>query len=48
VALGLVASGDKPKVRIDPGICNGCGICSQQCKFDAISHRLAGGTDGNI
>jgi indolepyruvate ferredoxin oxidoreductase alpha subunit len=38
VALGLTASGDdKPKVRIDPNICNGCGVCSQLCKFDAMS-----------
>lgn len=38
VALGLTAAGDdKPKVRIDPNICNGCGVCSQLCKFDAMS-----------
>ena len=37
VALGLTATGDKPKVRIDPNICNGCGVCSQHCKFDAMS-----------
>ena len=48
VALGLVPSGDKQKVRIDPAICNGCGICSQQCKFDAISLGKTGETDGNI
>jgi indolepyruvate ferredoxin oxidoreductase alpha subunit len=37
VALGLVPSGDKMKVQIDPNICNGCGVCSQVCKFDAMS-----------
>ena len=38
VALGLTASGDKPKVAIDPNICNGCGVCTQLCKFDAMSN----------
>ncbi|TWJ14176.1 thiamine pyrophosphate-dependent enzyme [Geobacter argillaceus] len=37
VALGLRDCGDKPKVAIDPNICNGCGVCSQLCKFDAMS-----------
>jgi indolepyruvate ferredoxin oxidoreductase, alpha subunit len=37
VALGLTATGDKPKVRIDPNICNGCSVCAQLCKFNAIS-----------
>ena len=37
VALGLTATGDKPKVRIDPNICNGCDVCAQLCKFNAIS-----------
>ena len=39
VALGLVPFGDKQKVQIDPNICNGCGVCSQVCKFDAMSVR---------
>ncbi len=37
VALGLTSSGEKPKVQVDPNICNGCGVCSQLCKFDAMS-----------
>jgi indolepyruvate ferredoxin oxidoreductase, alpha subunit len=37
VALGLTADGEKPKVKIDPNVCNGCGVCSQLCKFDAMS-----------
>jgi indolepyruvate ferredoxin oxidoreductase alpha subunit len=37
VALGLVPAGDKMKVQIDPNICNGCGVCAQMCKFDAMS-----------
>jgi len=37
VALGLAPSGDKMKVQVDPNICNGCGVCAQLCKFDAMS-----------
>jgi indolepyruvate ferredoxin oxidoreductase alpha subunit len=37
VALGLVPAGGKMKVQIDPNICNGCGVCAQVCKFDAMS-----------
>jgi indolepyruvate ferredoxin oxidoreductase alpha subunit len=37
VALGLVPDGDKMKVQIDPNICNGCGVCGQVCRFDAMS-----------
>ncbi|MCM2359510.1 MAG: indolepyruvate ferredoxin oxidoreductase subunit alpha [Geobacteraceae bacterium] len=37
VALGMVPAGDKMKVQIDPNICNGCGVCAQLCKFDAMS-----------
>ena len=37
VALGLTATGEKPKVSIDPNICNGCSVCAQLCKFNAIS-----------
>ena len=38
MALNLTvdASGDR-KVEIDPSLCNGCGICAQLCKEDAIS-----------
>jgi len=37
MALGLTADGgDKPKVRVDPNVCNGCGVCKQMCKFDAM------------
>jgi TPP-dependent indolepyruvate ferredoxin oxidoreductase alpha subunit len=37
MALNLVvdAQGDR-KVEIDPALCNGCGICAQLCKEDAI------------
>ncbi len=37
MALGLTADGDKPKVRVDPNVCNGCGVCKQMCKFDAMT-----------
>jgi indolepyruvate ferredoxin oxidoreductase alpha subunit len=39
VALGLkpASAGEKQKVQIDPNICDGCGVCSQLCKFDAIA-----------
>ena len=23
-------------MAIDPAVCNGCGVCSQLCKYDAI------------
>ena len=38
MALNLTvdASGDR-KVEIDPAQCNGCGICAQLCKEDAIN-----------
>jgi indolepyruvate ferredoxin oxidoreductase, alpha subunit len=37
MALNLIedAQGDR-KVEIDPSLCNGCGICAQLCKEDAI------------
>jgi indolepyruvate ferredoxin oxidoreductase alpha subunit len=47
MALGLTASGEKQKVRVDPNICNGCGICKQMCKFDAM-HELKGADNANI
>ena len=47
VALGLQGSGEKPKVAIDPNICNGCGVCSQNCKFDAMN-VVTGGSHESI
>ena len=47
VALGLQGSGEKPKVAIDPNICNGCGVCTQHCKFDAMT-VATGGTHESI
>jgi indolepyruvate ferredoxin oxidoreductase, alpha subunit len=42
MALNLIvdASGDK-KVEIDAAQCNGCGICAQLCKEDAIIRPAA-------
>ena len=42
MALNLVvdANGDK-KVEIDPTQCNGCGVCAQLCKEDAIVRPAA-------
>ena len=28
--------GEDGKVKIDPTMCNGCGLCKNYCKFDAI------------
>lgn len=36
VALSLMEEGDKKFVQIDPLLCNGCTVCQQQCKFEAI------------
>lgn len=47
MALGLTAGGDKPKVRVDPNVCNGCGVCKQMCKFDAM-HELEGANNANL
>jgi indolepyruvate ferredoxin oxidoreductase, alpha subunit len=47
MALGLTASGEKQKVRVDPNVCNGCGICKQMCKFDAM-HELEGMNNANL
>ncbi len=46
MALNLTtdANGDR-KVEIDPAQCNGCGICAQMCKEDAIK-RSAGAEGG--
>ncbi len=42
MALNLTvdASGDR-KVEIDPAQCNGCGVCAQMCKEDAIKRPAA-------
>lgn len=54
-ALSLYRTEDgKRKVQIDPATCNGCGVCSQLCRFDAISgpkttgggKKTAGATGG--
>ncbi len=47
MALGLTGSGDKQTVRVDPNICNGCGVCTQMCKFDAM-HELEGANNANL
>lgn len=31
--------GKKGKAKIDPLLCNGCTVCQQLCKFDAINQR---------
>ncbi|MHB1345747.1 MAG: indolepyruvate ferredoxin oxidoreductase subunit alpha [Thermoleophilia bacterium] len=36
IALNLVEDGETTLVEIDPIQCNGCGVCAQMCKFDAI------------
>ncbi|MBC8017416.1 MAG: indolepyruvate ferredoxin oxidoreductase subunit alpha [Verrucomicrobia bacterium] len=33
------ADGSKGKACIDPNLCNGCQVCRQLCKFDAIGER---------
>lgn len=30
---------DNDKVKIDQGLCNGCGLCQQVCTFDALKTR---------
>jgi indolepyruvate ferredoxin oxidoreductase alpha subunit len=47
MALGLTATGEKQKVRVDPNVCNGCGVCKQMCKFDAM-HELEGENNANL
>jgi indolepyruvate ferredoxin oxidoreductase alpha subunit len=41
IALGLVGEGDDVKAEIDAVQCNGCGVCAQMCKFDAIKPTAA-------
>ena len=41
IALGLVGEGDDVKAEIDAVQCNGCGVCAQMCKFDAIEPTAA-------
>jgi len=36
IALNYFEDGEKKLVEIDPIQCNGCGVCAQMCKFDAI------------
>ncbi|GAB4431514.1 MAG: indolepyruvate ferredoxin oxidoreductase subunit alpha [bacterium] len=36
VALSLFEEGETKFVQIDPLLCNGCTVCQQQCKFEAI------------
>lgn len=36
IALNLLEVGETTLVEIDPIQCNGCGVCAQMCKFDAI------------
>ncbi len=33
------ADAGKGKACIDPNLCNGCQVCGQLCKFDAIGER---------
>lgn len=48
MALGLTASGgERETVRVDPNVCNGCGVCAQMCKFDAM-HELEGENNANL
>jgi indolepyruvate ferredoxin oxidoreductase alpha subunit len=47
MALGLTASGEKQKVRVDPNVCNGCGVCKQMCKFDAM-YEIEGENNANL
>jgi indolepyruvate ferredoxin oxidoreductase alpha subunit len=47
MALGLTASGEKQVVRVDPNVCNGCGVCKQMCKFDAM-HEIEGENNANL
>ncbi|HHI00883.1 MAG TPA: 4Fe-4S dicluster domain-containing protein, partial [Thermococcus litoralis] len=34
----LVFDDERGKMRIDPLICTGCGLCEQLCPFDAIAY----------
>jgi indolepyruvate ferredoxin oxidoreductase, alpha subunit len=37
IALTLVAGEEDNQVVIDEAQCNGCEVCAQLCRFDAIS-----------
>jgi indolepyruvate ferredoxin oxidoreductase, alpha subunit len=41
IALGLVGEGDAVKAEIDAVQCNGCSVCAQMCKFEAIRPTVA-------
>ncbi len=36
IALSLFEQGETKFVQIDPLLCNGCTVCKQMCKFDAM------------
>ncbi|MGA2192755.1 MAG: thiamine pyrophosphate-dependent enzyme, partial [Nitrospirota bacterium] len=36
IALMLTGKDDAKSVEIDPMLCNGCGVCMQLCKYEAI------------
>ena len=36
IGCPAMTRGEDGKVKIDPTMCNGCGLCKNYCKFDAI------------